>query len=552
MTVGRARDRRRRRSWIQRLILLTNVFLIAASLAAAALLRYASDRASDIQRVELGRSLTAVPEEVAAGERVLNILLVGSDSSAGLDPSDPVQVGRQGERFGDVIIVAHIDERSGQIALLSFPRDLWLPLAGVNRSDRINRAFEVGGPAMLIDTIEQNFDLPIHHYVNVDFAGFQGLVEAVDSVEVYFETPARDWNVNAKPEPRSQTGFIVTEAGCHALDPPTALAYVRSRYYQTQTPDGTWVTDPTSDFGRISRQQDFLKRLMYRAIDLGARNPFVLADMVDTGLENVAIDESLTPQLLVDLGSAYRGFDPETLQTYSFPVVDAQIDGNQVLEPVLDKAEPLLAFLRGAPNDDPATIDLSVVTEVDAPTARVATSGAIARGLSGAGFDIERLDRSGLGNGITINHGPNGAAAARVVANALSAVLDDLEPVEAASIPDVSVVPVEDLDGRSVRVVVGALDDGDSESVATSVSTVVGNSTQAGPAESSGRNQSPHGTADPAAELGAPSTTMDNIATTDDPMGNGSTSPTLSAGNRDEDDSGSHPLDSNETACRTT
>ena len=479
MSAGRTGARRRGRSWVQRLILLTNVFLIATSLAAAALLQYAYDRASDIQRVELGRSLTAVPEEVAAGERVLNILLVGSDSSAGLDPSDPVQVGRQGERFGDVIIVAHIDERSGQIALLSFPRDLWLPLAGLNRSDRINRAFEVGGPAMLIDTIEQNFDLPVHHYVNVDFAGFQGLVEAIGSVEVYFETPARDWNVNAKPEPRSQTGFIVTEAGCHALDPPTALAYVRSRYYQTQTPDGRWVTDPSSDFGRIGRQQDFLKRLMYRAIDLGARNPFVLADMVDTGLENVAIDESLTPQLLVDLGSAYRSFDPETLQTYSFPVVDAEIDGNQVLEPVLDKAEPLLAFLRGAPNDDPSTIDLAVVTAETASSSTSTTVSAVTSGLAAAGFDVDRLNRTSLTEGIIIEHGPNGAAAARVAADALAAVVAGLPPVDGVSIPQVGFAPTEDLTGRSVRILIGTIDGEVATSGEPTASTELGNSSQA-------------------------------------------------------------------------
>ncbi len=552
MTVGRRPRRRRGRSWIQRLILFTNVVLIAASLAAAALLQYAYDRASDIQRVELGRSLTPVSEEVAAGERVLNILLVGSDSSAGLDPSDPVQVGRQGERFGDVIIVAHIDERSGQLALLSFPRDLWLPLAGVNRSDRINRAFEVGGPAMLIDTIEQNFDLPIHHYVNVDFAGFQGLVEAVGSVEVFFETPARDWNVNAKPEPRSQTGFIVTEAGCHALDPPTALAYVRSRYYQTQSPDGSWVTDPTSDFGRISRQQDFLKRLMYRAIDLGARNPFVLADMVDTGLENVAIDESLTPQLLVDLGNAYRSFDPETLQTYSFPVVDAQIDGNQVLEPVLEKAEPVLAFMRGAPNDDPVTVDLSLLSADTASTGTAAVSSALAAGLTDAGFDVDRFDAAQVPGGITIGHGPNGAAAARVVADALTDVLADLEPTVGETIPAVRLVAVEGLTGRSVRIMVGALGGDGAGKPAPAVPTTMGNSPQPQPADSVNGSPSPGAVAAPEAVVGPPSGTTDDIVAADGLTVNTSTSSTLSTGSRDEKESRGQPVDSEEAACRST
>ncbi len=555
MTFGRRAGPRRGRSWIQRFILLTNVVLIAVSLTAAALLQYAYNRASDIQRVELGRSLTDVPEEVAAGERVLNILLVGSDSSAGLDPTDPVQVGRQGERFGDVIIVAHIDERSSQLALLSFPRDLWLPLAGANRSDRINRAFEVGGPAMLIDTIEQNFDLPIHHYVNVDFAGFQGLVEAVGSVDVYFETPARDWNVNAKPEPRSQTGFIVSEAGCHALDPPTALAYVRSRYYQTQSADGTWVTDPTSDLGRIGRQQDFLKRLMYRAIDLGARNPFVLSDMVDTGLENVAIDESLTPQLLVDLGSAYRSFDPATLQTYRFPVVDAEIDGNQVLEPVAAQAEPVLELMRGAPFDAPVTIDLQLVTEPSQSAAADTLASDVAGALVAAGYRVARSEQESVPPGITINHGPNGAVAAGVVARSLSGVVAGIDLNAGARPPTVNVAAVETLSGRSVRVVVGpwgadngdpaTADNADGSDPATARGTdSLGNS----PGDATAADTTK---ATPTAGSGASSTTRGTDGAAGGSMANAPVPPTLDAGIPEEHESPGQPIDSEDTACRS-
>ncbi len=536
---GTTRGRRpRRRSWIQRLILLTNIVLIAASLTAVALLQYGYDRASDIQRVELGRSLTPISEESEAGGRVLNILLVGSDSSAGLDASDPVQIGRQGERFGDVIIVAHIDERSGQLALLSFPRDLWVRIAGVNRSDRINRAFEVGGPAMLIDTIEQNFDLPIHHYVNVDFAGFQGLVEAVGSVDVHFEAPARDWNVNAQPEPRSQTGFLVSEAGCHALDPPTALAYVRSRYYQTQRPDGTWVTDPTSDFGRISRQQDFLKRLMYRAIDLGARNPFVLADMVDTGLENVAIDESLTPQLLVDLGAAYRSFDPGTLQTYSFPVVDSVIDGNQVLEPQLDQARPVLALMRGAAHDDPTTIDLSIVSSASESgrPSPYEPAAALATGMGEAGFEYRQRTRNDLTSGITVVHGPNGGAAARVVVDAIDDVRAKLEPAISELLPEPEVVQAEGLAGRSVQILVGPM----------------GNSPESLAAPSAGAGSTTTSLAARGDQSGGSTPTIDRSVDPGGRMANQPTPSTLFTVIPDGQESGHQPVDSEETACRST
>ncbi len=404
-----------RRSWGQRGILAINLALIGVSLLLAFLLNYGYQRTASINRVALDRNLTAVPEGVEPGERVLNVLLVGSDSSAGLDADDPVQTGREGERFGDVIIVAHVDERSGDIALLSFPRDLWVPIAGANTSDRINRAFVVGGPGALIDTLENEFGLPIHHYVNVDFAGFQGLVDAVGAVTVPFESAARDWNVAAKPVPRSQTGFYVGEAGCHSLDGQTALAYVRSRYYQTQDENGEWITDPTSDFGRIGRQQDFLRRLAQAAIDRGARNPFVLNNLLDATLSNVAIDHELTPQLILDLGLAFRSFDPQDLETYSIPVVDAEIDGNQVLQEVQAQSDPILSLFQGAEFDDPSTILVAVVTP-ERPDERTDQAvEVIVASLEDAGFNVRRDQRKTVAEGMRIVHGPNGAPSSELV-----------------------------------------------------------------------------------------------------------------------------------------
>ena len=81
---------RLRRSWVQRGILLMNMLLIAAALGTAFLLNYGYGRAASINRVALGRSLTAIPEDLEPGERVMNILLVGSDSSANLDEDDPI------------------------------------------------------------------------------------------------------------------------------------------------------------------------------------------------------------------------------------------------------------------------------------------------------------------------------------------------------------------------------------------------------------------------------------------------------------------------------
>ena len=534
---------RQRRGWVQRLILTLNVLLIACSLFAAATLQYGFNRASDIRRVELGRNLTPVSTEVAVGERVINILLVGSDSSAGLDPTDPVQIGRQGERFGDVIIVAHIDERTKQIAMLSFPRDLWVPLAGTNRRDRINRAFQLGGPAMLIDTIETTFNLPIHHYVNVDFAGFQGLVEAVGSVDIYFETPARDWNVNAQPEPRSQTGFIVEEAGCHALDPPTALAYVRSRFYQTQLPDGTWVTDPRSDFGRITRQQDFLRRLMFRAIDLGARNPFVLKDLIDAGLANVAIDDQLTPQLLLDVGSTYQSFDPDQLQTYSIPAVDANVEGNQVLQPQWDEAEPLLTLMRGAAFGDPATVKVALVGEIGADPETANLQQSVADQMMASGYVIQTHALTDVQGGITVHHGTDGRAAASQVVEEVRAMVADAGIDPSA----IALVQNDELKGRSVQVRFGHAGSADGGDNAASDASEPTNSAPTDPSNSAqsesdnrqNRNQNP------TSATPGPTTGVDPDRT------NGASASTLVGSEAGKQVSAGDALDSIEAACRT-
>lgn len=438
------RSERLHRSWPQRLLLAVNVLLLGVSLSMAWLLQLSWQKASSVTRVQLATSLTP-PETDGGGPRVINLLMVGSDSAAGLDADSSVQNGRRGERNGDVIIIAHLDERDGSAALLSFPRDLWVEMAAGGQEAKINKAFATGGPAELIDTIEENFDLPINYFINIDFAGFEGLVDAVGSVEVYFPEPARDWN----PETgATQTGFEMLEKGCQALDPPTALAYVRSRYYQTMV-DGRWKTDPTSDLGRIRRQQEFLQRLGARAIELGARNPFVLSDLIDAALRNVSIDQQLTPQLLIDLGRTYGSFEPGALDTYTFPSRSGMVGAAAAELPLLDQAEPLLSYFRGAEADHPSTVGLELVYA----RAEEENSELLAASMSRRGFATAAKSGSNLDPGVSVFHGPDGAAAALVVAAALQEELGF--PPAVGPIPEDASAP---LVARDIRVTIGSLD----------------------------------------------------------------------------------------------
>jgi LCP family protein required for cell wall assembly len=423
-----------RRTWLQRGVLSLNVIMILMALGAAWLLRQSYGKVSEISRVQLAGLLSPIPEPSEPGQRIVNVLLVGSDSSDGLDPDDPIQAGRVGERNGDVIIVAHLNERDGSAALLSLPRDLWVPIAGSDREARINSAFAVGGAATLIETIESNFGIPINHYVNVDFAGFQGVVEAVGSVEIFFPTPARDWNATYN---RTQTGFLMELPGCHALGATDALAYVRSRFYQTQADDGTWVTDTQGDLGRIRRQQDFLQRLGQTAVDDGARNPFVLNSLLDAMVSNVTLDQDLTPQFLVDLAQEFREFEPGELQTYSYPADLGWAGTNSVLFGRPDDAMPLVALFNGASATDPTTIGVSVVYASGAET----DANQIVADLEAVGFSPGSASPVPLEGTTVIRHGPDGEQAARVVMAAMG------EPVAMAEFAGIQ--------GRDVVVAVG-------------------------------------------------------------------------------------------------
>jgi LCP family protein required for cell wall assembly len=130
--------------------------------------------------------------------------------------------------------------------MLSIPRDLVVPIAGTGAENRINAAL-TGGPGELVKTIEQNFDIPIHHYVLIDFDGFQAIVDALGGIDVRFPYPSRD---SSRPGRR--------EAGCRHLNGVRALALARSRYFSYQV-DGVWHSDPWADLGRIRRQQAFLQ-----------------------------------------------------------------------------------------------------------------------------------------------------------------------------------------------------------------------------------------------------------------------------------------------------
>jgi hypothetical protein len=217
--------------------------------------------------------------------------------------------------------------------------------------------------------------------VEVDFRGFKDLVSAVDGVPMYFDHPLRD----------EHTGLDVPTPGCITLSPDQALAYARSRYLQYQDEEG-WHYDPTSDLGRISRQQDFIRRAIQRAIDKGVRNPVTLNALVNAGVTSVSLDDTITIDDLIDLGTRFRSFAPEDLHTMSLDVAIDSVGAQSIVRMLDNEAnQARLNIFRGVaePGSAEGAADAaSVAIQTLNGTGTTGQATEVANALSALGFDV--------------------------------------------------------------------------------------------------------------------------------------------------------------------
>jgi LCP family protein required for cell wall assembly len=319
--------RHRRRSSAPVALLLA---LIVGGVGALGVIRAANARTSDIERIE-GLELALTPQDGPAR----NYLLIGSDTRENADPNDADFGGIGSEievtgRRSDTIMILRQEEDGNGASIVSLPRDLWVNIAGRDSANRINTAYS-DGTDVLASTITQELGIPIHHVVDIDFNGFKDLVDVVGGTTVCFLYPTRDNNTGLDQQP-----------GCHVLDGLESLQYARSRYYE-EFRDGAWRTDPTSDLGRIERQQTFLQQTADGAIDKLQSDPFLASELISAGTTSVRMDPGLDP--VAAAGTLRKAFSTG-LNKYQLPVTGVTRDGNAVL--LLDAgAEPILDYFRG-------------------------------------------------------------------------------------------------------------------------------------------------------------------------------------------------------------
>lgn len=349
--------RRTRRSLAHRLVLIMNIVIAVVLIVTGIGILWAGQRLDSRQVVSINgsSSVTVVSDAVIAPSdewtltegdlQAKNFLLTGSDNGSCVDPDSPY-AGAFGDRtsFGersDTIMVIRVNPKDNQAAFLSFPRDLWVTIAHSTRSNRINTAFDRKNPNRLIDTIYQNFGVPIDHYVNVDFCAFKQIVDAVGGVNVPFLYPTRD----------RKTGLYVPAPGCISFSGDHALAYVRSRsgYRYLDPVTGEWTQDGTGDLGRIGRQQDFIRRSMQRALDKGSSSPRVANQLLNAALKNVITDDELSAITMLQLAQAMRNLNTNKIATYTVEASGQMIGDQSVLIPTIknDRMRQILAIFQG-------------------------------------------------------------------------------------------------------------------------------------------------------------------------------------------------------------
>lgn len=292
---GGKRKRRMSRGqrWVIRLLILA-VILAAVAVAAVFL--------ADFRMGDAG-TLTAL----APGNGTY--LVVGSDSRENLPDDLEGNFGNFGGARADVIILMQVVDGNRQ--LLSLPRDLQVEIPGQGVG-KINAAYAFGGPDLLVETITRETGIPIHHYMEVDFGGFAGIVDALGGIELDFPAPARDL----------KSGLQVDEAGTQTVDGATALAFARSRSYQ-ELHDGEWISVEGGDIARTGRQRQVLLEIIGKASSPTGliRSPAVLTEV--TG--NLTVDSTVSPARMLRTAWAMRSAD--ITQAITLPVVGSTEGG---------------------------------------------------------------------------------------------------------------------------------------------------------------------------------------------------------------------------------
>ena len=339
--------------------------LVVANLAVLAFIWVIRTGGNLLETADTNAEVTDVLDVASNG--ALNFLVVGSDSRAGLD--DLTNFGAVGGARGDVVMIVRLDPETSEAEMLSIPRDLYVDIPG-NGKNKINAAYAFGGPPLLVETVQENLGIEVNHYVEIDFVGFQALVDELDGIQIAFPYPARDL----------KSGLDVG-SGSQTLDGDQALAYARSRSYQ-ELQNGSWVSVDANDIGRTARQQEVIRAIVS---ELKSPSSVAEAGSLATALgQHMTIDSRLAATSVASLVWDFKGILTGEIKGATLPTRTQTINGSSVQIAVEPDAGEMLAAFRSGQSIATATIRVEVLNG----NGTAGAAGEMSQQLEQLGFEV--------------------------------------------------------------------------------------------------------------------------------------------------------------------
>ncbi len=292
-----------RPSFIRRHRVLTALLglLLVVALVIGGFAWYLNDKLSDIARFHPGLPEVGRPPAVPGADDSLTVLLAGVDARPGTDVPAALTAGmwEPGVARSDTIMVLHIAADRSTAYLVSIPRDSHVRLydgdGDATDKNKINAALSRYGPDGYLSTVEHLTDLRMDHVAIIDWDGFRAITDALDGVRMTIPDGTRN-----------------LEAGRQTLDGEEALTYVRERYSLAN-----------GDFGRINRQQNFLRALTTQTIEEGkSANVIGLTKVVDAITSNLTVDAGWSNGDIRSLALSLRHVRPDDIEYLTVPIAD--------------------------------------------------------------------------------------------------------------------------------------------------------------------------------------------------------------------------------------
>src|SRR3984957_18704925 len=249
-----------------------------------------------------------------------NILLVGSTDRCALKKQYiGYGICSQGVNGinSDVVMILHLNPTTHTVSILSIPRDLFIPNARIEGANKIDAAL-YQGPTQLVAAIQEDFAIPIQHYVELNFDSFASVVNALGGINMYFPEPVYD----------AESDLDVTTVGCHHLNGFHALEVVRARHLVHKGPGVTsnnpanWTPEAQSDLARIRRDHEFLRVLATAVAKKGLSDPLTDRSIITGVAPDLTVDSGFSAGHMINLVLTYHSVNIDGAPQLTVPVLE--------------------------------------------------------------------------------------------------------------------------------------------------------------------------------------------------------------------------------------